>query len=93
MQETNNKAIIAMVLGIVAFFVPIPYVLGIIAIVLGSQARREIRASPQDPHSGLPTQEGDGFALAGIILGWIDIVLSTLMVIWIFFIIVLFANM
>lgn len=93
MQETNNKAIISMVLGIVAFFVPIPFVLGIIAIVLGSQARREIRQGGTHPDTGLPLYDGDGFALAGIILGWIDMVLSTIMVIWIIFILSIFAQM
>jgi hypothetical protein len=71
---TNSKAIVALVLGILAFFVPVPYVLGIVAIVLGNQARREIAADPK--------QEGDGLAIAGLVLGWIDIVLSTLLLVF-----------
>ncbi len=71
-QVTNQKAILSLVLGVSALLVPIPYVLGIIAIVLGNQARPEIRNDA--------SQTGDGLALAGLILGWIDIALSTFMV-------------
>ena len=67
-QETNSKAIISMVLGIVAIFVPIPYVLGIIAIVLGNQARREIKGSLRQTDTGLSKQDGDGLALAELFL-------------------------
>lgn len=68
---TNGKAVASLVFGAVALFVPIPFVLGIIAIVLGNTARREIAADPR--------QEGDGLAIAGIILGWVDVVMSAIL--------------
>lgn len=71
-MTTNQKAIVSLVLGGAALFVPIPFVLGIIAIVLANQARQEIEKNPHET--------GDGLALGGYILGWIDIVLSTIMV-------------
>jgi hypothetical protein len=57
---TNGKAVAAMVLGVLSM------VFGgltcIPAIVLGHQARAEIRTSGQ---------QGDGYAVAGLVLGWI----------------------
>jgi hypothetical protein len=57
---TNQKAIWALVLGISGFFCC--GLLGIGGLVLGSQARGEIKASGG-------TQGGDGLALAGMITG------------------------
>ena len=58
---TNSNATTAMVLGIVGlmFFPVIP---SIIAIVLGTKAKREIRATGQG---------GQGMATAGQVMGWI----------------------
>lgn len=68
----NSKAIASLVLGAVALFVPVPFVLGIAAIILGNSARREIRANPQE--------QGDGLAIAGIILGWVDVAFSLVLI-------------
>ncbi|MER5475534.1 DUF1707 and DUF4190 domain-containing protein [Streptomyces sp. NPDC002734] len=57
---TNSKATAAMVLGILA--VMSAGLTSIPAVVLGHQARSEIRASGQ---------QGDGCAVAGLVLGWI----------------------
>lgn len=62
--QQNQKAIIALVLGIAGFFV-CPLV-GIVSIVLAGQAKTEIRNSGG-------TQTGDGMATAGLVLGWIQI--------------------
>jgi hypothetical protein len=56
----NQKALWALILGIVGLLCCA--VLSVVAIVLGSQAKKEIRAS-----GGL--QAGDGQAQAGIVLG------------------------
>ncbi len=57
-------------LGIVGIFA-IPVIAAVLAIVLGSSARREIQS---DPALG-----GEGLASAGVILGWIGV---ALMVFW-----------
>jgi hypothetical protein len=67
---TSTSAIFALVLGIASFFL-IPILGAIPAIILGRNARQEIQAS-----GGRIT--GDGIAQAGIILGWINLVLSIL---------------
>lgn len=66
---TNQKAIWSLVLGILAVLGCCGLVTGIVALVLGNQARNEIKTS-----SG--TQGGDGMALAGMITGGIGIALT-----------------
>jgi hypothetical protein len=72
-RKKSGKAIAALVLGILSLLAPLGIVLGIIAIVLGSLARKEIQADP-----GL---EGDGMALAGIITGAIGSVLFLVLIV------------
>jgi hypothetical protein len=64
----NQKALWAMILGIVAL-VCCGVFAGIPALILGNQAKREIAAS-----GGM--QGGEGMAKAGVILGWVSIGLS-----------------
>ncbi|MGH3497700.1 MAG: DUF4190 domain-containing protein [Nocardioidaceae bacterium] len=68
----SNKALWSMILGIVGLGCCSP--LGIAALIMGYQARSEIRASQG-------AQTGDGMAQAGLILGIIDIVLLVISVI------------
>ncbi|MDX6532890.1 MAG: hypothetical protein QOF68_634 [Gaiellales bacterium] len=63
-QRTSGNAIASLVLGI-AGFVFIPLIPSIIAIVLGNKAKEEMA---RDPAVG-----GDGFATAGVVLGWIGV--------------------
>ncbi len=72
-RKKSGKAIAALVLGILSLLAPFGIVLGIIAIVLGSLARKEIQADP-----GL---EGDGMALAGIITGAVGSVLFLVLIV------------
>ena len=66
-------AIAAFVLGIAGFMI-CPLILGVAAIIVGYMARNNIQASQG-------TLGGDGFATAGIILGWVNIGLTVLFVI------------
>jgi hypothetical protein len=61
-----------MILGIVSL-VACGVVLGIVAVVLGSSARKEIAAS-----GGMQT--GEGMAKAGVVLGWIGVAASVVIV-------------
>lgn len=63
--DKNQKAIFAMVLGIISIFC-LGFILGIVAIVLGILARKEISASGG-------RQGGGGFAIAGIVAGMLGI--------------------
>jgi hypothetical protein len=68
-RRTNAMAIAAMVVSL-ASLVTCPIV-GVVGIYLGNRARNEIRSTGD---------EGDGMALAGIIVGWIAIALTVLYV-------------
>lgn len=70
---TNQKAIWSLVAGILNFAC-CPLVGGIVAIVLGHQAKQEIRLSGG-------TQQGEGMAQVGYVLGIIGTILSALGVI------------
>jgi hypothetical protein len=63
-RRTEGLAVASLALGIGGFTV-CPLICSIIAVILGTQARRRIH---QDP-----TLEGDAMARAGIILGWVGI--------------------
>jgi hypothetical protein len=72
---TSGMAIASLVIGIASFLV-LPLVGHILALVFGYMARNEIKAS-----NGRVA--GDGYATAGIILGYIGIGLSVLAVVFI----------
>ncbi|HET8931242.1 MAG TPA: DUF4190 domain-containing protein [Acidimicrobiales bacterium] len=68
--STNGKAVASLVFAILGFF--FCYLIGpILGIVLGGQAKQEIRNS-----GGV--QQGDGIAQAGRILGWVGLALTVL---------------
>ncbi|MEO5680029.1 MAG: DUF4190 domain-containing protein [Acidimicrobiales bacterium] len=71
MRTTNGKAIAALVCSLCAFVIcPIT---SIPALILASQAKREITADPQ-------RYDGDGLAKAGQIIGWIGVVYLVIMI-------------
>jgi hypothetical protein len=70
-RRKPGKAIASLVCGIISLFILGP-ILGVVAIVLGVMARKEIAADP-----GL---EGEGMALAGIITGAIGAVLAIVLI-------------
>ena len=60
--KTNGLAIASLILGILW----VCFVGSILALIFGYMARKQIKESGG-------TQQGDGMALAGIILGWIGV--------------------
>ncbi len=78
-KETSALALTSLISGILGWTV-LPWLGSIVAIITGHMARSEIRANPD-------TKEGDGLALAGLVMGWAMMILSilTLLVIMLFF--------
>lgn len=78
-KETSALALTSLISGILGWTV-LPWLGSIVAIITGHMARSEIRANPD-------TKEGDGLALAGLVMGWAMMILSilTIIVIMLFF--------
>jgi predicted small integral membrane protein len=70
--RTSSLAVVSMVFGILTWIV-LPIIGAIIAIICGHMARSEIRRAPAGT-----TIEGDGMAVAGLVLGYIHLVLGAL---------------
>lgn len=73
--RTSGTAVASLVFGILSWCL-LPFIGAIAAIVLGHSARGEIRRAPPG------SIDGDGMALAGLILGWAHIVLCVLAVVF-----------
>ncbi len=70
-KKRSGKAIAALVCGILSLIL-FGIILGAVAVVLGTMARKEIRENPN--------LDGDGMALAGIITGAIGAVLAVVLI-------------
>lgn len=75
-QKTSGKAITALVLGIVSLCIPyIGLVTGIIAIIFGVLAMKEV---DRDPHR----VKGKGMAIAGLVLGAVALLLYLIVILF-----------
>jgi hypothetical protein len=66
-RQTSTYAVISLVAGILGWSL-LPFLGSLGAIIFGHLARAEIRREPQ-------RLDGDGLAIAGLILGWLNVVL------------------
>ena len=71
--RTSTLAIVSLISGI-ASWLPLPLLGAIVAVVCGHLARGEIRRAPAG------TIEGDGMAIAGLILGYAHLALWALVI-------------
>jgi len=71
--NTSTLAVFSLVFGILCWFA-LPFVGAVVAVVCGHAGRREIRRAPPG------SIQGDGLCLAGLILGWSQIVFLILLV-------------
>lgn len=69
-KETSVLAVVSLVAGILGWTL-LPLLGSIGAVICGHMARSEIRRNPD-------TKTGDGFAVAGLILGWSSIIIGLL---------------
>lgn len=81
---TAPMAIASFVLGI-AGLVILPIIGPLLAIIFGHMARNEIKVKAGQ-------FKGDGFALAGLIMGYIGIALAVLLIIFIIVIVIVAVN-
>lgn len=66
-RQHSALAIVSLVCGILGVL-PFPFVASVVAVVTGHLARAEIRRDPQ-------RYQGDGMAVAGLVLGYLMIAL------------------
>ncbi|CAN5663667.1 hypothetical protein BH23PSE2_BH23PSE2_14150 [soil metagenome] len=71
-RETNTLAIVSLIFGILGWSF-LPLVGSVVAIVTGHLARSEIRRAVERP-------QGDGLAVAGLVLGYVALVSAVLFV-------------
>ena len=69
-RQTSALAVVSLVSGILGWSL-LPLIGSIAAIITGHLARAEIRRAPE-------RLDGDGMALAGLILGYVMLVLGTI---------------
>ena len=69
-RRTSSLAVVSLVAGLLGWTLA-PFLGSIVAIITGHMARSEIKRDPQ----GI---DGDGLAIAGLVLGW-AMVLSTVL--------------
>ena len=74
--RTSSLAIVSLIFGILAY-VFLPFLGALIAVICGHSARSEIRRAPPG------TIDGDGLALAGLILGWIQLACTLIAVVFV----------
>ena len=72
--RTSPLAIVSLVFGILTWCL-LPFVGALVAVVCGHLARSEIRHAPPDA-----PQEGDGLAIAGLVLGYVHLLLCVVAV-------------
>jgi hypothetical protein len=73
-RTTSAMAVVSLVFGIAAWCM-LPVVGAIVAIVCGHVARGEIRRSQGQ-------QEGDGLAVAGLVLGYVQLAFGVILVLF-----------
>ena len=67
LRQTSSLAVVSLVAGILGWTL-LPFLGSVAAVVTGHMARSEIRRAPE-------RVEGDGLAIAGLVLGWVSVAL------------------
>ncbi|MEP7097025.1 MAG: DUF4190 domain-containing protein [Dokdonella sp.] len=71
--RTSTLAVVSLIFGILCW-IGLPFIGAVVAVICGHSARGEIKRAPPG------MIEGDGMAIAGLILGWIHLALCVLVV-------------
>jgi hypothetical protein len=76
-RTTSGTAIVSLVFGVLCW-ISVPFVGAVIAVICGHAARGEIRRAPPG------SVEGDGMAVAGLVLGYVHLALCLLVIMILF---------
>ena len=83
-RQTSALAITSLVSGILGWTL-LPFLGSIAAVICGHMARAEIRRDPN--------LDGDGMAVAGLVLGWVSIALGVLAILLVIVAILFFGGL
>ena len=83
-RQTSALAITSLVSGILGWTL-LPFLGSIAAVICGHMARAEIRRDPN--------LDGDGMAVAGLVLGWVSIALGVLTLVLVIVAILFFGGL
>ena len=83
-RSLSTAAIVSFAFGVGAWIL-LPFIAAIVAVISGHIARREIRASQG-------RLDGDGFAVAGLVLGYIHLLFAALALIALIWFIAVFSR-
>lgn len=75
-RRTSIAAVLSLLFGVLAW-VMLPFFGAVVAVICGHAARAEIRRSDG-------SVDGDGMALAGLVLGWLHLLFVLLIVLLVF---------
>ena len=75
-RQTSTLAIVSLIAGILGWTL-VPFFGSIAAVICGHMARKEIRLAPD-------RLEGDGLAIAGLVIGYLALAMAVLAVIAVF---------
>jgi len=75
--RTSGMAVASLVFGVLSW-IALPFIGALLAVVFGHSARSEIRRAPPG------TIEGDGMALAGLVLGWVHLAVFIVLIMIVF---------
>jgi len=72
-KPNSSLAVVSLVCGLLGWTL-LPFLGSIVAIITGHMARAEIRRNPE-------ALDGDGLAIAGLVLGWVSVALGLLAIV------------
>lgn len=85
LRQTNSMAIVSLTCGILSW-IALPIIASVIAVITGHKARREIRQRPD-------VYEGDTMAVFGLVLGYANLVLGFLSILFFIVIFLFFGGL
>ncbi|MDO5611027.1 MAG: DUF4190 domain-containing protein [Pseudomonadota bacterium] len=84
LRQTNVMAVIGLVSGILSWIL-LPFIGAIVAVITGHMARKEIRLAPDH-------FEGDAMAVIGLVLGYLQLALTVLSILFIIVMVLFFGG-
>ena len=84
-RQTSVLAIVSLIAGILGWSL-LPFLGSIGAVITGHMARSEIRRAPD-------RLEGDGLAIAGLVLGYLSIAMAVLAILFVIVVILFFGGL